>query len=432
MANNSDGSDAAPPLQIDYVPPSHDPYAALRVGNFLLYTFSFLMLLIGAQIQNLAFGWELYERTNSKMALGWYGLVQAVPMFIFTLPAGQLADWMDRKKIILSAQFVSCLCASGLAFVSFNGGSLQAMFVCIGLNATAAVFVRPARGALLPQILSRPVFNNAVMWSNISFQVAQVAGPAAGGILIKFFGVKNAYIFNAGCMIVGLAAMAFVKAPKTVGEPKAVTLKGLAAGLNFVFRTKVILAALTLDMFGVLFGGATYLLPVFAKDILHVDEKGLGWMTAAGAIGGGLTAALLAHLPPMKNAGRALLWAVTGFGFATVIFGISTSFWLSISMLFLIGALDSISVVVRHTLVQVLAPETMRGRISAVNSMFIGASNELGGFESGLTAFLFGAVGSVVAGGFGTVLVVLSVSLLWPQLGKVKSLHDLQPEPEQA
>src|SRR6202008_3854207 len=249
---------------------------------------------------------------------------------------------------------------------------------------------------------------NAVTWNNSIFQIGSVVGPALSGFLVAYVGFSFVYLLDALCSLSFFLLVLLIRRSTQKREQSdASTWKSLMAGLRFVFSRKVILATITLDMFAVLLGGATALLPIFADQILHCGPIGLGWMRAAPGIGAFIMALLIAYLPPMKHAGKTLLWCVTGFGVATIIFGISRSLWLSLVMLFLTGAFDSVSVVVRHTLLQLLTPDTMRGRISAVNNIFIGTSNELGTLESGLTAALLGPVVSVVAGGIGTILVVL-------------------------
>ncbi|MDB5305452.1 MAG: major facilitator superfamily 1, partial [Phycisphaerales bacterium] len=260
-----------------------------------------------------------------------------------------------------------------------------------------------------------------------AFQVAAMLGPALGGAIL-IYSTPMAYVCDAVlCMVffVFLLTLRVRPAPRS-NEP--LNFASLAAGVRFVFRTKIILATITLDLFAVLFGGATSLIPKFAADILHVGPVGFGMLRAAPAVGALAMALWMAHRPPMKNAGRSLLWAVAGFGAATIVFGISRSFTLSFLMLLLTGAFDNVSVVVRHTLVQMLTPDSMRGRVSAVNNVFIGASNELGGFESGVTGWLVGAVASVVLGGIGTLAVVWAVARTWPQIARFGSLQDARPE----
>jgi len=278
-------------------------------------------------------------------------------------------------------------------------------------------------------------------WSATFFQVSAISGPALAGWIIGWQQVQLghrtfptlplAYLLDATCAVSFGVLLLFVRIRPTESRKEPASLKTLLAGIHFVWRNQIILATISLDLFAVLLGGATYLLPIFATSILHVGPVGFGWLRAAPALGAATMAMLIAHLPPMKNAGRDLLLAVIGFGVATIIFGLSRNFWLSLAMLYLTGAFDNISVVVRHTLVQVLTPDEMRGRVSAVNNVFIGASNELGGWESGLTAQIFGPIVSVVGGGIGTILVVLATAFTWPQLRRFGSLHDAQPIEEE-
>jgi hypothetical protein len=283
----------------------------------------------------------------------------------------------------------------------------------------------PARWAILPQIVPVEQVASAVTWGSSSWQIASMLGPALGGLVIALTGgATRAYVLNAACCAAVVALMTPVRLRPFARDFEPVSLRTLMAGLRFVFRTELILATITLDMLAVLLGGATALLPIFARDILSVGPTGLGWLRAAPSIGAFGMALFLAHRPPMRRAGPALLWSVAGFGVATVVFGLSKSPALSFVMLLLTGALDNVSVVVRGTLVQVLTPDSMRGRVSAVNAIFIGSSNELGEFESGLTARLFGAVPAVVVGGVGSVLVVLLVALWWPSVRRLGALHE--------
>jgi MFS family permease len=284
-----------------------------------------------------------------------------------------------------------------------------------------------ARSAMLPALVPPAVFANAVNWNSSAFQTSAMIGPALGGMIVRW-NVPLAYIVAAVLGLVFAAMMLPLKIRYHPPKPEPATLASLAAGVRFVLDTKIILALITLDLFAVLLGGATYLLPIFATVYLHVGAVGFGWLRAGPALGAVLMGLLIAHLPPFKHAGRAMLWAVAGFGVATIVFGLSRNLWLSLAMLFLTGALDNISVLVRHTLVQVLTPDAMRGRVSAVNNIFIGASNELGGFESGVTARFFGTITSVVAGGIGTIVVVILVGLIWPQVRRFGSLTDAKAD----
>ena len=416
--------------------PVRDPSAALRIPAYRLFAVSQLCVVISAQIQSLALGWELYKRTNSLMSLAWIGLVQFLPGVPVMLWAGHAADRFDRRLIVIISLVVSLFCGLSLAALSYTQYSIPLMYLCVMVRSMGSAFGRPARQALLPQLVPADLFTNAVTWNSTNFQLGLVAGPALGGLIVKT-SIPLAYLADSACVALSVILMLMLKCGPVTRTPSRVSLDSLGAGIAFVWRTKVILAALTLDLFAVLLGGATALFPVFAKDILHVEAQGLGWLGAAPAFGSVAMAMLLTHLP-LKNAGRTLLWMVAGFGAATIMFGLSTSFPLSLFFIFLTGACDNISVVVRGTLVQLMAPDAMRGRVSAVNGLFIGASNQLGAFESGAVAYLFsdylgyghvaGARISVVSGGIGTLLVVAAVALLWPQLARVGALHEVKPE----
>lgn len=421
----------------------HDPYAALRIGGFRLYLLGWVVLAIGQQVQSVAVQWQIFQRmhagSSGALALGLVGGVQALPLILLALPAGHLADKFDRRWIIIFSLLFAFVCSIGLAFVSHVNGPIALVYLLLFLGATALAVGWPARSALVPQIVPAPVFANAATWNSSAFQVASVAGPAVGGLIVSF-NVTAAYFFDASCALCFALLLLGLRCRPAERSREPLTLSTLAAGLRFVFRTKVILGAITLDLFAVLLGGATYLLPLFASDILHVNAIGFGWLRAAPAIGAFVTALVIAHMPPMKKAGAAMLWAVAGFGLATVVFAFSRSFTLSLVALALTGAFDNVSVVVRHTLVQMLPPEQLRGRVSAVNNVFIGASNEIGGLESGVTAWLFalalgpvgGAIASVAFGGIGAVVVVALVAMIFAPLRRFGSLQDIQPIEERS
>jgi MFS family permease len=410
----------------------HDPYAALRSRDFVLFLAASMLATIGAEMQTVAVGWELYERTGSAMALGWVGLVQALPVLVLALPAGQVADRFRRRDVVLVTQIMTTLSSIGLAFASYTNARYEFIYLFLFFSGVASAFSFPARWAFVPELVPSREFHNAVTWRSSGWQTAAVIGPALGGLGIAVWKTATpVYLVDAafGAVVCGLVTLVAARPrPQATG---GISLRSLLAGVGFVWRTKLILAAITLDMFAVLLGGATTLLPIYAKDILHVGPSGLGWLRAAPSVGALSMAMVLAHRPPMRRAGPTLLAAVAGFGVATIVFGLSRSVWLSLVMLFLTGALDNISVVIRATLVQVLTPDAMRGRVSAVNSVFIGMSNELGGFESGLAARLFGPVIAVVAGGVGCLLVVLGVGTGFPSLWSLRTLHDV-PTPEHA
>lgn len=415
---------------LDYspLPPGHDPYAALRFPNFVLFSLGWMVSVIGYQMQSTAIGWEIFDRTGSKLALGWVAGIQVIPVMALALPGGMLADTFDRRRIIALSGALAAVCSVALAMLSYREGSVPWMYVMLFLSSAALTIGRPARSSVLPLVLPPWAFSNAVTWNATIFQVASMIGPATAGVVIALASTRAAYLIDAACVATFATLSLFTRLRKVEESAGGKRSAGdVLAGLRFVWNKRIILATMTLDLFAVLLGGAVYLLPVFAKDILRVDEVRFGWLRAAEAIGALGMSLIMAHLPPMKRAGRSMLLAVTGFGVCTIVFGLSRWFWLSFAMLLLTGALDTVSVVVRHTLVQVLTPDNMRGRVSAVNSIFIGASNELGGLESGLTAAWLGPVRSVVAGGIGTIMTVIAVALWSPQVRKYGRL-DSAPE----
>src|SRR3989475_110718 len=396
---------------------SDGAYAVLRHRDFSLYLIARFIAAMGQQMLTVAVGWELYERTHSSLALGMVGLTQMVPMLLFFLPAGHVADNYNRKRTILGMVFLATLSSTGLALISALHGHVLWIYGCLFAAGVARTFLWPASQAFLPQLVPRRIFSRAVTWNTGAFHLSSVLGPAAGGALIALtHKAAVVYAINAVATLVCLALIALVRSRQAVIPRAEMSLASLLAGFKFVYQTKIILGTITLDLFAVLLGGATALLPVFAKDILRAGPTGLGFLQAALPAGSLLCALVLAHRPPLLKAGRALLWAVAAFGLATIGFGLSRWFWLSFLMLFICGAVDNVSVVVRHTLVQLLTPDQKRGRVSAVNSLFIGTSNELGGFESGFVAYLVSPVFSVVSGGIGTIIVVITVVLIWPQL----------------
>lgn len=392
----------------------------LRNRNLVLYLASRLIASLGQQMLTVAVGWEIYERTHSALALGLVGLTQMMPMILGTLPAGHVADHYNRRVIILIATLATAGASVGLAVISSLGLPIGWMYLCLFAAGTARTFLWPASASFLPSLVARASFSKAVTLSTGCFHLSSVIGPAAGGALIAAFRSAHVvYLLNAGALIVCFCLVWLVRSGNGgVVQGGRMTVSSLIAGFRFVFASRIIFGTITLDMMAVLLGGATALLPVYAKDILHVGPAGLGLLQAALPMGALLTAGVIAYRPPMERAGRALLWSVAGFGAATIVFGFSRNYWLSFAMLFVCGALDNISVVIRHTLVQVLTPDEKRGRVSAVNSLFIGTSNELGGFESGMVAHWFGPVISVVSGGIGTLVVVVATAWIWPEIRK--------------
>ena len=392
-----------------------------------------MLSVVGWQMLQVALGWELYERTHSALVLGLVGLVTAIPVVLLALPAGHLADRMERKRIVVAAQVVFILMSLSLSLVSHVQGPILLIFAILLVRGTAQAYNNPARSALLPKLVPPEVFGNAVTWSSSGFQTAAVVGPALGGLVIAIqHRATEAYIIDAFLTGIYLAMLIAIRGD-SVPQAESVsahalkprermTLRSLAAGMRFVLDTKVILAALTLDLFAVLFGGATALLPIFAKDILQVGPEGLGWLRAAPSVGALIVMMTIAHRPPMQRTGWNLILAVTGFGVATIVFGLSRSFGLSMAMLLILGGLDGISMIIRGTLVQLWTPDEMRGRVSAVNSVFIDMSNELGGFESGALAAAVGPIAAVVGGGIGTIVVVAGVAYAWPELRRLGAM----------
>ena len=395
---------------------NESPYAVLHNRDFLLYLIGRFVASLGAQMLVVAVGWELYERTHAALALGLVGLTNVVPMFLFTLPAGHFADNHDRKRIIVWTTAVMGLASVGLTLCSALHAPTPWIYAALFVGASARTFLWPASSSFLPQLVSRRTFPRAVAWSTGSFQLSSVAGPAAGGAIIALtHHAAWVYAIHAASAVICLTLVALVHYQQAPPAREPMTLASLAAGFRFVFSTRIIFGIITLDLFAVLLGGATALLPVYAKDILHAGPGGLGLLQAALPVGSLITALVLAHRP-LEKAGRALLWSVAGFGLATIGFGFSKWFLFSWLMLFVCGVTDQVSVLVRHTLVQLLTPDEKRGRVSAVNSLFIGTSNELGGFESGFVAHWLGPVFSVVSGGVGSILVVVAVGAIWPEI----------------
>ena len=428
-------------------PPDH--YAVFRLRDFRLYLIGRLFAVIGQQMLTVAVGWELYERTHSPLALGLVGLAEMTAMFFCFLPAGHLADNFNRKRIILGALLLSSSASLGLALISWQHANVNWIYACLFTAATARTFLWPASSAFLTSLVPRDLFPRAVTWNSGAFQLSSVAGPAVGGALIavlkKYSDHPAAFIYliNFGTAMTCWLCVKMVRAHHVVKNPEPMTLKSLATGFRFIFAQRLILGLITLDMFAVFLGGATALLPVFAANehLLNVGAGGLGLLQAALPLGSVACALYLAHRAPMQKAGRALLWCVAVFGLATIAFGLSHWFWFSFAMLALAGAVDNVSVVVRHTSVQLLTPDDKRGRVSSVNSLFIGTSNELGGFESGFVAHLSGPVWhhatagpaliqavatgtifSVVSGGIGTILVVIAVAYFWPEIRRYGKL----------
>lgn len=405
----------------------HDPYAALRIRDFRFFSLSRFFITLAIQMQAVIVGWQVYDITKDPLALGFIGLVEALPALTVSLYAGHLADQRSRKPI--AAICMSVITLGSIALLSFtlsNGYFLHTygiypIYAVIFIHGIARGFMSPATVAFATEIVPKELYPNSSAWNSTVWQSAAIAGPAVGGLLYGFAGVTLTYAIIASLMFLAVISMIMIPSrPRPVTAEREPIGKSLRAGLHFVFRTQIILSALSLDLFAVLFGGAVALLPVFADRILHVGPEGLGLLRAAPSVGAVLTAVFLAHRPIANNTGRYLLMAVGGFGLCMIAFALSTNFFLSLFILAVSGAFDSVSVVIRSTALQLYTPDNMRGRVSAVNMMFIGSSNEIGAFESGVAARLLGLIPSVIFGGCMTLLTVLGISWRAPELRKLE------------
>lgn len=393
---------------------SSDPYAVLKIPEFRLFISARLCFTLAMQIQAVAVGWQIYDLTKDPLSLGLIGLVEAIPSIGVALYAGHVADITNRKKIIVACAAALLFCSAALFAYSINlNEAIQRFGVApvygiIFVSGIARGFIGPAVFSFMPQLLpSRTLYNNAVSWGTTTWQSAAVAGPAVGGLIYGFYGTAAAYGAD---LLLMASAFLFYSSIGAKPLPEATAREdikeSLFSGLRFVFHNQIILAAISLDLFAVLFGGAVALLPIFASDILGAGPQGLGLLRAAPAIGSILMAVYLTHHPLKKDVGAKMLLSVAGFGVCMISFGLSTNFTLSLFLLGLSGMFDSVSVIVRSTLLQTLTPEHMKGRVSAVGNIFVGSSNEIGSFESGFAARLMGVVPSVVFGGLMTLLVV--------------------------
>ena len=387
-----------------------DRYAVLRNRDFTAFLAARFLATLAVQMQTVAVGWQVYEVTRDPLDLGLVGLSQFLPFVLLVLPAGHLADSRDRRRILTACFALEALCALLLLAFAWRGLSSAApVFAVMVLFGTARAFAMPTGQALLPNLVDREQFGTAVALNSSTWQVATIAGPALGGV-VYLAAATVVYATVAALLAVSVALLFLVRrGGERASAPEAPSLKSLLSGLGFVWSRRPLLGAISLDLFGVLFGGATALLPVYAADVLHVGPAGLGVLRTAPGVGAALCGIVLGLAPITRNVGRWMFGGVFVFGLATIVFGLSHWFWLSLAALAVMGAGDMVSVYIRHLLVQLETPDAIRGRVSAVNAVFIGASNELGEFESGLTAAWFGTVPAVVVGGGAT----LAVAWLW-------------------
>jgi MFS family permease len=402
--------------------PSADSATLFRHRPFLLYFSGRLFSGISRQIVAVAVGWQVYELTGSAFHLGMVGLVLFLPALVLTFNAGHAADRYNRKNIVQLCQWVEGIAAAYLAWGSFSGWlSVSDIYIASAIFGAAAAFERPAGAAMLPSIVPTSLLQQATALSAGTFQIATVGGPAIGGLFLAL-SPGATYLVTAVFWLFAGVFNGLLPLAHRQSSSGDISMSTLFAGVHFVRRNPTLLGTISLDLFAVLLGGATALLPIFAKDILHTNEFGFGLLRAAPAIGALITTAILARKPLQRRVGRRMFQAVIAFGIATVAFGLSTNIWLSLGALLIMGAADQISVVIRLSLVQLATPDDMRGRVSAVNYLFVNASNQLGEFESGITAAWWGAVPAVLVGGVGSVLIALLWMRLFPTLRDVEKL----------
>ena len=403
------------------------PYASLAIPDFRRLLLSHGTLTVAREAQIVVVGWQVFALTGDPLTLGLIGLAEALPYIGIALYAGHVADRAERRAMGIAGTFALVVSAVALLLLTITPGAITAgrvwpVYVIVALSATARSFMRPAVFALTAQVVPRDLYPNAVAWRTSSWHLAAVTGPAIGGVIYGFFGPAAAYGGVIAVMTLSLAIISSVtaQAPPVVEEHEPIG-ESLKAGIRFVWNDPLLLGAMTLDLFAVLFGGAVALLPAFAK-LLSAGPEGLGILRAAPAAGAILTGFVIAHRPPMKRAGPALFASVAAFGVCMIAFALSRLFWLSFALLFASGVFDNVSVVIRSTLLQTRTPDHLLGRVSAVNQIFIGSSNEIGAFESGLAARLLGVVPSVVFGGSMTLLVVAITLWRAPGLRKLRTI----------
>jgi MFS family permease len=394
------------------------------------------MVILGAEAQSVAVAWQVYALTHSALDLGYTGLALFLPGIFVMLAAGHAADRYDRRKIILLCYTLQAVCTATLLWLSISATALKpgriwpiyAVLVGIGLG---RAFSGPAASAMLPSLVPKEHFVNAVTWGATVYQIANMSGPAVGGILFTlplagavaaWNGAPLVYAFTLLMLLGFIVLVSLIRAKMVTTDKKAFNLRTMLAGLEYVWRAKLLLGSISLDLFAVLLGGATALLPIFATDILHAGPRGLGLLRAMPSVGALVVSLAMLVKPIKRKAGATMLICVGIFGAATVVFGLSKSIWLSAAALVIVGASDMVSVVVRSSLLQLATPPEMRGRVSAVNWLFVGASNEFGEFESGATAQWWGAVKAVVIGGIASMVVTTSAAVLFPQLRRVDAL----------
>jgi MFS family permease len=410
--------------EVATAPEASRPRAAFGYRDFRLYQVARLLSTIANQMLSVAVGWQVYELTRRPFDLGIVGLVQFLPAIGLSLVVGNVADRFDRRRIVMVCYAVLAA-TSALLYASTQATtSIWTIYATMAAFATARSFLAPAGQALVPDIVAPEHFASAIAWSSSIWEIGAIAGPALGGWLYSAGGgAASVYVAGAGAYALAALFAAAMQVRTGRMERGVATFDTVVAGVVYVWKNKLVLGSISLDLFAVLFGGATALLPIYARDILHVGPSGLGLLRSAPAIGAAIVAVVIAFRPLKRKTGPIMLACVAIFGLATVLFGLSRSFWLSLLALAIVGASDMVSVVVRGTLVQIVTPPAMRGRVSAVNMVFVGASNELGEMESGLTAAWMGTVPSVIFGGIAACVVVAICSVVFSDLRKVDRLE---------
>src|SRR5438309_7378033 len=398
--------------------------AAFSLPGFLLFQIARFLIVSAVEMQAVAVGWQVYEITKRPLDLGYVGLAQFLPAILLFPISGHASDRFDRRNVLSACYAGYALCFGLLLVLSRRSvPSIVPIYIVLVMIGIVRSFNGPASRSILPQLVPHEHFANAVAWNATIFQASTVLGPSFGGIIYAAFGGPSVVYVIAMVTAIGATLTTFRIKPEVKSRPREpLNLKTLFAGLRFIRNNKLILGSISLDLFAVMMGGAVALLPVYAREILHTGPWGLGLLRTAPGVGAGVMAILLAHRPLRRRMGAIMLWCVAGFGVFTIVFGISRSLTLSMIALLLTGATDMVSVVIRALLVQLATPDVMRGRVNAVDMLFIGASNELGEFESGLTAHWFGAVPAVVLGGVGTLVVIALWAWLFPELRRADKI----------
>ena len=405
------------------------PAAAFLSRDFLRYQLARVVVIIGAEAQALAVAWQVYQITHRAIDLGYTGLVLFLPGLLFMLPAGHVADRFDRRQVILVCYAVQAVASFWLFWLAWTGVShVWPVFALLFVIGTGRAFSGPASSALVPHLVPREHFVNAITWGSAIFQFSNIVGPAIGGVLFtlplqgRLHGASLVYLFTVLAIAWFLVMVGSLHVRPGRMEHRAISKEVILAGFHYVAKTQVLLGSISLDLFAVLLGGAVALMPIFAQDILHAGPRGLGMLRAAPALGALTVSIWLMVRPIRRQAGKRMLVCVAIFGAATVLFGVSKSLSVSLAALYIVGASDMVSVVIRSSVLQLATPPEMRGRVSAVNSLFVGASNELGEFESGLTAQWWGAVRAAVIGGIGSLMITGLWAVFFPSLRRADAL----------